>query len=130
MENFGLSKSNYRRKGQFNPTKNHKHNISLREVFNLVTYDIHELISSVRIQTLDKKIGVVRETFDRYKNETEYVEVTTKYQPNLGKCFSFRPRRHVVKLGVSTIDILAKTSIYVYMGYPGQFMFATKTKVA
>ena len=50
MESLGLTKSGYRRLGQFHPSKNHNDNISLQEVFNLVTYDVHELISKVRVE--------------------------------------------------------------------------------
>ena len=78
--------------------------------------------------TLDPKLKWLVETFDNYK-KTDYIKVTTKYQQNLGKCFSIYPQNHVLELGITSIDIVARTSIYVYMGYPGQFNFDTKTKV-
>ena len=127
MESLGLTKSGYRRLGQFHPTKNHNDNISLQEVFNLVTYDVHELISKVRVE--GKHWGKIEETLTQHKNVTEHLDITTKYRPTLGKCYSIRPRSHLIKLGIAIIDIVARNSIYVYMGYPGQYMYDTKFKV-
>ena len=127
MANLGLTKSGYRRKGQFYPTKNHNDNTSLQEVFDLVRYEVHELISKVRFE--GKHWGKIEETLNQNKNVTEHLRITTKYRPSLGKCYSIQPRSHLVKLGIAIIDIVAKSSIYVYMGYPGQYMYDTKTKV-
>ena len=128
MENLGLTKSGYRRKGQFNPAKNYNNSTSLQEVFNLVTYDVHELILKVRFE--GKHWGKIEETLNKDKNMTEHLDITTKYRPTLGKCYSIRPRSHLIKLEIAIIDIVAKNSIYVYMGYPGQYMYDTKTKVS
>ena len=61
---------------------------------------------------------------------TEYLEITTKYWPTFGRCYSMHPRNHVLKFGVYGIDIVARVNLFIYFGYPGQFMYPnSKAKV-
>ena len=131
MNFFGLTKTGYRLEGKFNPTQKSNATIDLRNVFNLVTHDIHELLHNVVIFTIDATQSEFVEDFNDglNKNDTINIEITTKYHNNLGRCFSIRPKRHVIKLGVASIDFVAKMGIYVYFGHPGQYMYNTKTKV-
>ena len=130
LKRFGITKSNYRKAKQFKPTTNTSVDLDLWEVFDSVTYNVHELLSKVKIKTEDAKRRDYVENFNNHKNESEHFNITTKYQINLGKCFSIIPYSHVVKQGVTLIDFTARTSIYVYMSYPGQFVYDTPTKVS
>ena len=131
LQRFGLTKAGYRLEGQFNPTKNMSSKLDLKKVFDMVTHDIHELLHNVLVSTMDSNQSEFYEDFSNgtKKNETSHIEVTTKYQSNLGKCFSIRPKPNIIKLGVVSIEFVAKMGIYVYLGHPGQFNYNTKTKV-
>ena len=63
-------------------------------------------------------------------NDSELLQVITKYKgSSLGTCYSIRPKDPIVGLGIFKIDFVARLGIYVYLGYPGQFMYLAKTKV-
>ena len=102
--------------------------MDLRRVFNSITYEIKELLHRVRIDTLDKENRRFTVEFDG-SNSTEHIEIITKYWDSYGRCYSIRPRHHVLKLGVTGIEIVGRVEIWVHFGYPGQFMYNTKTKV-
>ena len=131
MDTFGLSKTGYRLEGKFKPTIDSNITMDLREIFDTVTHDIHELLHNVVVFTMDSTQSEFMEDFsnESKKNGTTNIEITTKYHNNLGKCFSVRPKNHVIKLGVVAIDVVARMGIYVYFGHPGQYMYNTKTKV-
>ena len=131
MNFLGLTKTGYRLEGRFNPTKKSNTTIDLRKVFNLVTHDIHQLLHNIVIFTMDAELSEFVEDFSEgmNKNGTTHIEVITKYHNNLGRCFSIRPKSHIIELGVVSVDFVAKMGIYVYFGYPGQYMYNTKTKV-
>ena len=131
MREFGLTKTGYRLEGKFSPTTIRNSTMNLRNVFDLVTYDVNEILHNVVIFTLDSKESEFVEDFnDRSKkNGSSHIDITPKYHNNLGKCFSIRPKSHIIKLGVVSIDFVARLGIYVYFGHPGQYMYNTKTKV-
>ena len=70
------------------------------------------------------------ETFDAVNENRKHIKITTKHSPTYGKCYSIRPRTHVLKYGILVVDIVARMDIMIYLGYPGQFMYNTKTKVS
>ena len=63
-------------------------------------------------------------------NTSEYIEITTKYWHSFGRCYSIHPKDNVIKLGPQNFDIVSRMDVYIYFGYPGQFMHPnSKTKV-
>ena len=126
LNHYGINKQKYRTKGHFTPN-NKSENIDPRKVFNSITHDVTELLHSVKIYPLDRHVKFTTD-FDEL-NHTQYIKITTKYWHNYGRCFSIQPKDHVLKTGVTIIDIIARMNVYVYFGYPGQFMYNTKTKV-
>ena len=59
----------------------------------------------------------------------ESINILTKYSNNLGRCFSVRPKPEVVKKGILRVAFTSYTDTYIYIGYPGQFMYNTRTRV-
>ena len=129
MEFYGLNKNSYRRKGDYMPTKNFNSSSGLRNIFNDVTYELHEIISQVRMSTSDLENDWIVQKLNGSIKKPQHLKIITKYQRNLGRCYSIRPKEHVIKLGVLAIDFLGNIPFYVYLGYPGQFNYNTKTKV-
>ena len=127
LETHGMDKGKYRSKGYFT-AQNHSHGANLSIIFDSITYDPSELLHKVQIATLDRRKAKFVVDFSQ-SNIEEHVKITTKYWNTYGKCYSIQPKDHILKLGVKIIDIVARMDIYVYFGYPGQFMFNTKTKV-
>ena len=127
LETHGMDKGKYRSKGYYT-SQNHSDGENLRRIFDSITYDQGELLHKVQIGTLDKEKAWFVVDFSQ-SNIDQHIEITTKYWGTYGKCYSIQPKDHILKLGVKVIDIVAQMDIYVYFGYPGQFMFYTKTKV-
>ena len=124
---YGINKKEYRSKGVYSPSNNTK-DTTLRDIFKSVTYDIDEILFGIALFTSNKQKTRFEIDFDG-QNFTEHIEITTKYWGTYGRCFSLHPKDHVLKLGVHQIEIVARMGIYIYFGYPGQFMYNTKTKV-
>ena len=97
----------------------------LREIFNSITYNAEEILSSIIIHTVNKKFNI---DFGG-SNFTAHVDITTKFWNSFGRCYSIHPKDHVIKLGITRFEIVAHMGIYVYLGYPGQSM-QTKSKVS
>ena len=127
LKEYGMDKRNYRSKGSFKP-QNYTAGTNLRNIFESITYDPAELIHNLNIRTLDKKKDSFFIDFGG-TNINEHIEIITKYWSTYGRCYSIRPRDHILKLGVEIVDINSQMDIYVYFGYPGQFHYKTKTKV-
>ena len=117
------------RLGDFSPTNARYKNFNLNEVFNNITRSVSELLYWVKFTTLDLNNRTFVEDFTNANEHMENFEVITKYTDTLGRCYSIRPRAHIVRMGIVKIDILARTDVYVYLGYPGQFMYNTKARV-
>ena len=130
IEMYGLDKNNYRRNGVYVPTKNYNSSKGLRTVFNDVTFDVHEILKQIRISTSDLENDWIVETLNSSRKYLTNLIIVTKYQRNLGRCYSIRPKQNVIKLGILSIDFVAQIPFYVYLGYPGQFNYNTKTKVS
>ena len=130
MTRYRLDPSKYRSEGQYTPENNNYRNMDLFRAFDHITYDIHEILQSIKIYTLDHKHNVFLENFNENKTEPDFVKIVTKYQSNLGKCYSIQPKEDMLKLGIRVVEFVARIGIYVYLGYPGQFTHhITKTKV-
>ena len=127
LKKYGLEKHEYRREGKyFAAYKNATSD--LREIFNDITYDIEEMLLRIKISTLDRQKPKFKIDFGE-ANTTEHLHIGTKYSDTFGRCYCIHPKDHIIELGVTKIDIVARIDIYVYFGYPGQFMYNTKTKV-
>ena len=104
--------------------------MDLQDVFNDVTHDIADILSEVRFNTLNIDQDTFVETFSSSTNDsTNHIKVVTKYFDSFGKCFSIRPKNHVLRYGINIIDIVARMDVTIHLGYPGQFMYNTKTRV-
>ena len=119
----------YRNEGHFSPNINGSIDLDLETVFNNITHYPGELLQKIKITTKDRNQRTFLQSFVDLKNETDHVEIVTKYQSNLGRCYCIRPKVHVIKLEIIKIDVIAWMDIYVYIGYPGQFTYNTKERV-
>ena len=127
LKRYGMDKRKFRKGGSYAPL-NYSEGMDLRKIFNSVTYEIEELLLYIKIFTLDRQKPQLTIDFQAL-NTTRHIKVVTKYRSTFGKCYSIQPRDHVVQLAIVKIDIMARYGIYVYFGYPGQFMYNTKSKV-
>ena len=130
LNHYGMDRKDYRFRAIYYPMKNESSQKNLYDIFDEVTFDINQLLHSIKISTLDRTFSKFKVDFDN-SNETHKKDViiTTKYSDTFGRCYGFRPRDHVHELGVTKIDVTARMDIYIYFGHPGQFMYNTKTKV-
>ena len=125
---YGMDKSSYRNYGNYVPSKNGA-NSDLREIFNSITYDISKVLSRIKIVTSLGVGDVVHIVpFDGSRN-TGTIYVATKYHGTFGRCFSIQPTENIVQQGVKILEVKARMAIFLYFGYPGQFMYNTHTKV-
>ena len=123
LKSYGLSKEEYRRNAVYSPKHDSTKNATnLQYIFESVTYDITELLLRVIVTTSNKKNPRFNIEFNNNKF-TEYLVITTKYWPTYGRCYSVHPKNHVLKFGVWGIDIVARVNLFIYFGYPGQFMY-------
>lgn len=129
LQSYGLTRRKYRSEGAFHSTNNNGRNTSLRQIFDDVTHDVSDMLSEVRFDTLDIDHNTFVEKIKPSNEDSEHIKVTTKYFDSFGRCYSIRPRSHVSKHGINLVDIIASMDITIYLGYPGQFMFNTKTRV-
>jgi hypothetical protein len=129
LKSYGLSKEEYRKNAIYSPKHNSTNVTNLQNIFESVTYDITELLLRVIVTTSNKNNPRFNIEFSNDKF-TEYLEITTKYWPTYGRCYSVHPKNHVLKFGVWGIDIVARVNLFIYFGYPGQFMYPnSKAKV-
>ena len=134
LQEYGLTKKDYRKKATYMPYDEMKYNNTSEqtgtEIFNNVTHDVREILRKLVIRT--KNANTTRFTIDfDQDNISQHAEIVTKYWPSFGRCFNIAPKDNVVKQGITRIEALARISIYIYLGYPGQFMHSnSKTKVA
>ena len=130
LKSYGMDKGDYRRRAIYYPTKNESSYKNLHDLFDEITFDINQLLYSIKISTLDRTFSKFKVDFDNSNDIHEKdIIITTKYSDTFGRCYGFRPRDHVHELGVTKIDVTARMDIYIYFGHPGQFMYNTKTKV-
>ena len=129
LEHYNLDKSKYRSKGEFIPSLNSSERLDLYEVFENITQSVTDLLYRIKFTTLSRQQRSFTEDFNQPKDQTEHLNIVTKHQNSLGRCYSVRPKAHVLRLGVLRVEITARMDVYVYLGYPGQFMYNTKTKV-
>ena len=128
LREYGLDSTKYRR-GHYSPTINDSTISDLEFIFNEITHSPSEILKTIKITTKDRKQRSFLQNFEKGDIEKENLDMITKYQNNLGRCFSIRPKDNVVSLEVIKIDITARMDFYVYVGYPGQFMYNTKERV-
>ena len=130
LQSYGLNKEKYREQAMYSPTHVHGTKfVNLERFFNSVTYSIDEILHSIIISSNNKNDPHFDIDFNQ-PNFTEYIDIHTKYWPTYGRCYSIRPKDYVKRLGVWGIDVISQINIYIYFGYPGQFMYPTsKSKV-
>ena len=134
LKEYGLTKKDYRKKGHYIPYDEMKSNKTWNqtgtEIFNSVTHDVREILRKLVVRT--KNANTTRFTIDFDEDDiSQHVDIVTKYWPSFGRCFNIAPKKNVVKQGITRIEALARISIYIYLGYPGQFMHSnSKTKVS
>ena len=59
----------------------------------------------------------------------ESIDIVPKISSAVGQCFSVRPKPEVVKKGITSIAFTTHMDMSVYLGYPGQYMYNTRTRV-
>ena len=129
MNNYDMDREDYRWGGVYSPSNNKTSHKGLNEIFDDITFDIEELLQSIKISTLDRTYSKFEINFKKANVSVTDIIITTKYWDTFGRCFGFRPSDHVHRLGVTKVDLIARRDIYIYFGHPGQFMYNTKTKV-
>ena len=60
----------------------------------------------------------------------ESIDIVPKISSAVGKCFSVRPKPEVVKKGIASIAFTTHMDMSIYLGYPGQYMYNTRTRVS
>ena len=125
LNESGLDKENYRRKGVYFPKEYDKHQ-DLSNLFNYITYDVDEIIQNITILTSSETSPRFDINFDG-SNVSDHIDITTKYWPTLGRCYSIQPQLHILWLGVHTISIHTRMDVGISFGYPGQFMHTDST---
>ena len=128
LRQYGMDKDKYRREGVYIP-QNYTPDMDLRNLFEEVTHDIHEVLFSISIYTNSRNNSAFTTDFGT-KNFTKHIHITEKYYHYFGRCFSINPREHVLRFGINAIKIVGRVKIYIYFGHPGQFTYSnTKSKV-
>ena len=128
LSKYELSKNQYRREALYAPINGNK-TLNLTAVFNLVTHEIEDILHSIEISTSDREKFRFKMYFDGNNASKSIIEYETVYTDTFGRCYSIRPQKHIRELIVTKIDIEFLMNTYIYFGYPGQFMYNTKTKV-
>jgi len=126
MEHYGILKEDYRRNGNFYPSKNNEE-IDPRDLFNKVSHGIDDLLNGIQIKTLNKNKPYIDIVFN-HKNSSTHLNITTKFWNTFGRCFSIRPSDKIRQLGVVSMIIEGKMDFYVYFGHPGQFLSANRNQ--
>ena len=121
-----MNKQDYRRNGAFAPNNNKA--MDLWDIFNSVTHNPNELLYRMEITTLDMIKSKIVINFNG-ENTTDHIDFNTTFWDTFGRCYCIHLKDHVLKLGVTKIDIITRMNTYIYFGHPGQFMYHTKTKV-
>ena len=129
LKDYGLTQENYRRKGLWSPHNDRNASRDLRDVYDNITYQLHEILRKITFHTTDIEHDEIRHEFSAKTNGSGVLRVVKKYKDSLGTCYSIRPKDRVVKLGIFKVDFLAQFGIYVYLVHPGQFKYMAKTKV-
>ena len=133
LQRYGLTKEDYRKKAHYMPKNGKEINSKWEqngvEIFENVTHGVREILRKLVIRTKNANTTRFIINFDQ-DDIFEHAEIVTKYWPSFGRCFNILPKSYVVKQGITRIEALARISIYIYLGYPGQFMHSnSKTKV-
>ena len=126
LKKYGLDGYMYRSKGVYvNLTSNKFEDPHV--IYDSITHDVDEIISSMTFKTAN------RTTYNKVKiefNKTHLyddIRVTTAYTAFFGKCYSIRPKVHLLSQGIQAIDIVTHNDAYVYFGHPGQLMHPDTT---
>ena len=128
MEYYGLIREEYVKGSSFYP-KQHSSGTDPRQLFDSITYKASEIFSKIVVHTLD--INEPKITIDLSEgNTSERLTMKTKYTATFGRCYSVELSEKIIHYGIIDIAFETKIDIYVYFGYPGQFMHVdTKAKV-
>ena len=130
LKHYGLSKHEYRNRARYTPNSHFLTTGNLHDVFDEITYDLNDILHQVSITTMPNMQKVnFDEHFPSSLNSTKHIFITTKYWSSFGKCYSIRPKNHIVRRRIVLLTIIARMDIFVYFGHPGQFSYNTDTKV-
>ena len=129
LQVYGLNRDEYRGKGVFHSKKDDTA-IDARTLFVTATHNVEEIIYKMTMKTLSYDFPTYEIDFSKSGFENN-ISITTKFYHHFGRCYSIHPKGDVLKFGVTSINFITKINIYVYFGYPGQFMYSnTKSKVS
>ena len=128
LKYYGLDRQNYVKGKTFYPA-NHGTGVDPRQMFNTITYNVSELFSKIVVRTLSHDEPKITIDFSSW-NGSGRVILETKYSATFGRCYSIHLSDEIIQFGIISVAIETKVDIYVYFGYPGQFMHVnTKSKV-
>jgi hypothetical protein len=126
LEYYGLDVQNYVRGKTFYSAKDGA-DVDPRQLFNNITYNISEIFSKIVVRTLNQKEPKI--TIDlSSKNFSDRLIIVTKYYAIFGRCYCIQLSDEIIQFGIISIAIQTKVNIYVYFGYPGQFMHVKHNK--
>ena len=124
---YGLDKRDYTG-GVYFPKKGTNKN-DARATFVSVTQEVGEILKQVDIWTRYGNDSHFVVNFEA-SNQSDHIDIETKYWPLFGRCYSLSPRKHVLQQGLSFLEFYSRIDIYIYLTYPGQFMHTnSRTKV-
>ena len=128
LKTYGLDKYTYQKKGVYVNLTNNGYD-DLQDIYESITYNVDEVISWIIIDTQDWKRDGFKIKLNR-KNAHDDITIITHHWSILGRCYTIRPKSHLIKQGIVNIDIGQRMDTYIYFSYPGQFKHPnTMTKV-
>ena len=90
-----------------------------KQVFYDVTYELHELLESIIVQT--DNVSNHRLSID-LKEKSKDVKVDSMHYKTFGRCYSMQLGKEIVAQGVHRIEFLSSMNLYIYFHHPGQFL--------
>ena len=122
LELYGISSENdYRYNSVWYPTMNKTTSKNGREIFHDITHELHELIDIVEIST--QSLARPKIVIDTQKELNKiYVEFSTKYVDTFGRCYTMKPARDLLDLGVTKVEFVSYIGVYVFLEHPGQHL--------
>ena len=111
LEKYGTTASRYRKGDFFTPNANKSH----KEVFQDVTFGLHEMVASVTIQRSFDEVTIAPSS-----NQSGWLWTELSYVA-LGRCFSLQLEEEFVASGINTIAFKTNIDVLIYLHHPGQF---------
>ena len=125
LKNYGLDEYMYRYEGVYANLTSHTVD-DLRLIYTSITHDVDEIISTITFFTADGNVKGVEINFNN-TNYHDHIMIRTLHSFRLGRCYSIRPKAHLLEKTIQMIDIVSHIDAYIYFGHPGQAMHPDST---